>query len=123
MEKMWSRGLIALLLVAVLGGCATRTVRQVTADPYRYRDREVTVSGRVVESFALANRGAYEIEDRTGRLWIISDRGVPGRDTRVTVKGTVRTAFNFGPIGDVAKLPASLRSGFVLVESSRNVRD
>ena len=111
----------ALLLASA--ACAARTVRQITADPYRYSDREVSVAGRVVESFAFGNRGAYQIEDRTGRLWIVSDEGVPGRDVRVNAKGTIRTAFNLGSLGDVARLPPGLRSGLVLVESSRKVRD
>jgi hypothetical protein len=125
MGKMWSRSAITLLAATLMvsAGCAAKTVRQISDDPYRYSDREVSVSGRVIESFALASRGAYEIEDRTGRLWVISDQGVPRRDTRVNVKGRVRTAFDFGPLANVTKLPASLRSGLVLVESSRNVRD
>ena len=69
---------VILLTGAVLStGCASRTINQVLADPGRYRNREVKLSGAVVDSYSLVGRGAYRLDDRTGQLWIVSDRGVP----------------------------------------------
>jgi hypothetical protein len=112
--------LLTVLSVSVLAvaGCGARTVNQVLADPSRYRDREVKLSGAVVDSYSFVNRGAYRIDDGTGQLWVVSDKGVPRVSARVTVKGRVREGFNLGSLGDRINLPAGLGSGLVLLESS-----
>ena len=107
-------GVVALTIVSA--ACATK-INSVMADPSRYRDREVTVSGVVNESFSLAGRGAYQIEDRTGSLWVISERGVPHRGARVEVKGVIREAFNIGRLGD--RLPTN---GLVMLEREHRAR-
>jgi 3D (Asp-Asp-Asp) domain-containing protein len=110
-----------LLTGAVLStACGTRTINQVLADPTRYQNQEVKLSGAVVDSFSVVGRGAYRLEDRTGQLWIVSDTGVPRKGARVDVKGTVRDGFNFGT-GSI-NLPAGLGSGIVLVESSHKAQ-
>jgi hypothetical protein len=103
--------------------CAARSVNQILADPSRYRNREVRVSGSVVQSYSFASRGAYRIDDESGQLWVVSDRGVPRQGARVTVKGTIREGFNLGSLGDRINLPAGLGSGVVLLESSHKARD
>jgi len=97
--------------------CASTSVNRILADPSRYRDREVRVSGSVVDSYSFANRGAYRIGDESGQLWVVSDRGVPRKGARVTVRGTIREGFNLGSLGDRINLPA-VGSGLVLMESS-----
>ena len=121
MRHLLSRALLLTLLsVSALASmaCATRTVNQILADPARYRDREVRLSGSVRDSFSILNRGAYRIDDGTGTLWIVSDQGVPRDGARVTVNGRVREGFNLGVLGDRIKLPAGVGSGLVLIESS-----
>ena len=118
----------ALLTLLVAGGlmstaCAsTRTVNQLLADPGRYRNDTVKLSGQVVESYSVADRGAYQIDDGTGRLWIVSTHGVPRKDARVTVSGTVREGFNLGSLGDAIRLPAGISAGMVLMESSHKAK-
>ena len=107
----------------VLSACATRSVNQILADPSRYRNREVRLSGSVVESYSFANRGAYRIDDQSGQLWVVSDRGVPRKGARVTVKGTIREGFNLGTLGDRINLPAGVGSGLVMMESSHKARN
>jgi hypothetical protein len=97
--------------------CASTSVNRILADPSRYRDREVRVSGSVVDSYSFANRGAYRIGDESGQLWVVSDTGVPRKGARVTVRGTIREGFNLGSLGDRINLPA-VGSGLVLMESS-----
>src|SRR5688500_9684959 len=116
------------LMVLALGAmtsaaCAARSVNQILADPSRYRNREVRVSGSVGQSYSFASRGAYRIDDESGQLWVVSDRGVPRQGARVTVKGTIREGFNLGSLGDRINLPAGLGSGVVLMESSHKARD
>src|SRR6266545_2418916 len=96
-----SFGLAALVFTAVMSAaCGARTINKVLADPGRYRNREVKLSGSVVDSYSLVGRGAYQIDDGTGKLWIVSDNGVPRKSARIVVKGTVREGFNLGALGD-----------------------
>src|SRR5512132_1144784 len=102
-RRPWRRSTVLTVPVLgalILSACATRSVNQILADPSRYRNREVRVSGSVVESYSLANRGAYQIGDQWGRLWVVSDRGGPRKGARVTVEGTIREGFNLGTLGD-----------------------
>ena len=107
----------------VSAACAARTVNQVIADPSRYRNREVKLSGTVVDSYSLVNRGAYRIDDGTGQLWIVSDNGVPRKSARVDVKGTIREGFNLGSLGDRINLPSAVGAGLVLIESSHKAKN
>jgi hypothetical protein len=115
--------LLAVLSVGALASaaCASKTVNQIIADPYKYRDREVQVSGSVVDSYSVANRGAYRIDDGTGQLWVVSQTGVPRETARVTVKGTIREAFNLGALSSA--LPPGVGAGLVLMETSHKAKN
>ena len=112
--------LFAVILWALLmSGCEQKTINEILADPSRYANREVAVVGTVVWSSSVIGRGAYQIEDGTGKLWVISDKGVPREGARVIVKGTIRDAFNFGSL---IKLPEPMRSGLAMIETSHKAR-
>jgi hypothetical protein len=114
-----SYGLAVLVFTAVMSAaCGARTINKVLADPGRYRNKEVKLSGSVVDSYSLVGRGAYQLDDGTGKMWIVSDNGVPRRTARVEVKGTVREGYNLGGLGDRLKLP----NGLVLIESSHKAK-
>jgi hypothetical protein len=114
-----SFGLALLVLASVIStACGARTINHVLADPARYRDREVKLSGSVTDSYSFVGQGAYQLDDNTGKLWIVSNKGVPRRGARVTVKGTVREGFSLGSLGDRVKLPQAIGGGVVLMESS-----
>ena len=80
------------------------------------------LSGSVVDSYSLVGNGAYQIEDTTGRLWIVSNGGVPRQGARVSVTGTVREGFSLGSVGDKLKLPPAVSAGIVLIESSHKAK-
>ena len=80
----------AALAALTLSGCATtRKISQIQADPTRYRDDTVRVQGRVTNSFGALVAGVYEVEDETGKIYVISRSGVPSKGAQVSVKGTV----------------------------------
>jgi hypothetical protein len=92
-------GLGGLILTAVIGftACPSQTtISKINADPGRYRNKEVGVAGRVTDSYGVLNQGAYEIDDGTGRLWVVTRRGVPSRGSHVGAKGRIYQGFNFG---------------------------
>ncbi|MCM3878794.1 MAG: hypothetical protein ND807_01685, partial [Vicinamibacterales bacterium] len=82
----WPRStvLMAIVLSATVSwACATRSINQILVDPSRYSNREVRVSGSVVESYSFAGRGVYRIGDKSGQLWVVSEQGVPRKGARV----------------------------------------
>ena len=83
----------ALLLTA----CPNQeTISRINADPGRYRNKEVGIIGTVTDSYGVLGNGAYEIDDGTGRLWVVTTRGVPSRGSRVGTKGKIYTGFAWG---------------------------
>ena len=110
----------ALFVVALASACASVTINKVLADPSRFRDREVTVSGEVADSFSVTSRGAYRIKDGSGELWVVSEKGVPRTGAQVKVTGKIREGFNLGALGGA--LPKGLGTGLVLVESSHRAK-
>lgn len=87
--------LLAGLLL--LTACPSQTtISKINADPGRYRNKEVGVVGVVRDSYGVLGNGAYELDDGTGRLWVVTRRGVPSRGARIGAKGRIYTGFNFG---------------------------
>ncbi len=124
MRRLCQWGLLSLLAVGAMAStaCASKTVNQILADPSRYRNRDVRVSGAVVDSYSVSDRGAYRIDDGTGQLWVVSDVGVPRRSAHVTVRGRVVEGFDLGSLGDRIHLPPGVGAGLVLMESSHKAR-
>ena len=88
---------LLLAVVFLLTACPSQTtISKINADPGRYRNKEVAIVGNVTDSYGVLGNGAYEIDDGTGRLWVVTKRGVPSRGARVGAKGRVYTGFNFG---------------------------
>ena len=114
-----SAALLTLALGLSFGAACAQSIQRVTADPSRYRDREVTISGRVLDSYSVAGRGAYHVEDDTGRIWVVSEHGVPAKGARVKTRGTVREGFNLGALGNLIKLPNNV---VILVEREHRAR-
>jgi len=107
--------LLAVMLGIALSSCGATTINHVLADPSRYADKEVTVGGRVVKSASILGRGAYQIDDGSGTLWVVTKRGAPREGAKVKVTGRVRDVVN---LGELIPLPPEVRSGLVLVETS-----
>jgi hypothetical protein len=93
--KILARAGLALS-VLLFAGCATTRIGQIRADPSRYMNKEVNVSGHVTTSFGALNTGFYEIEDDTGKIPVISRSGVPSKGSRVSVRGTVFSGVTVG---------------------------
>ncbi len=84
----------ALLALVLLTACGSVRIARINADPSRYRNRTVRVSGIVSNSVGLLGAGGYQIDDGTGKLYVLSSSGVPNRGSRVTVTGTVISGAN-----------------------------
>ena len=108
-------------------GCAGKTINDILADPQRYANQDVEVTGNVVESFSVVGKGFYRIDDETGKLWIYSSKGVPRKGARVSVKGKIRDGFDFGALGEIIPLPEPVKerieNGLLMIESSHKAKN
>ncbi|MBE9011326.1 hypothetical protein IQ250_14025 [Pseudanabaenaceae cyanobacterium LEGE 13415] len=55
------------------------------------RDRLVQVEGKIkAQAPLVGGQRAYEVQDDTGSVWIVTNRSIPPAGSSVTVSGTVR---------------------------------
>jgi len=104
-----------LLLTSTLlfTGCPEQTtINKLNGDPFRYRGKEVLVVGSVTNSFGALGQGAYELQDETGKIWVITQRGVPTKGTRLGAVGKYINGVNW----------AGRNFGSALQETDRKVR-
>jgi len=89
-------GLVAV--VAVLAtGCERVKIADINADPARYANRDVGIEGTVVNALGAFTEGVYEVDDGTGRIWVISGgRGIPTQGAKVRVSGRVNSGVVLG---------------------------
>jgi hypothetical protein len=88
---------ILLLGLLALTACPSQTtISKINQNPARYHDKDVALAGTVTDSYGALGTGAYELDDGTGRIWVVSTRGVPSKGTRVGTSGKVRTGVSFG---------------------------
>jgi hypothetical protein len=124
--SVWLKKAAVVIVLAGAFGCAQKTINDVMADPYRYRDKTVSLTGNVVESFSITGKGFYRLDDATGRLWVFSTRGVPRKGARVSVKGKIYDGFDATSISEFVKLPDAIQerieSGLLLLEQSHKAK-
>jgi hypothetical protein len=98
----------AFLLTAVLAAalltaaCPQRTsIGDIENNPTRYYDKTVAVAGTVENSYGVSlpailtgrrnsGGGMYKIDDGTGEIWVVTERGVPQKGAQLGVKGKVQ---------------------------------
>lgn len=83
-----------VLMAVLLSACGSVRINRINADPARYRNRSVSVTGAVTNAVGLLGTGGYQIDDGTGKLFVISSSGVPAKGARVKVTGTVISGAN-----------------------------
>src|SRR4051794_11152564 len=69
--------------------CGSVRIAKINADPSRYANRTVSVSGRVTNSVGVLGTGGYQLDDGTGKIFVISRTGVPSSGSAVRVTGRV----------------------------------
>jgi hypothetical protein len=112
---LWAAAVIGALM---LSGCERKTINEIKANPSLYANKEVAVVGEVTRSVSVLGKGAYEVDDGTGRLCVASKTGVPRKGAKIAVKGTIRDAYDLSSFG----LPDPICSGMVMIESSHKAR-
>ncbi len=87
---------VLFLMALSLAACERTKIGDITADPGRFMDKEVSIAGEVTQSIGAFGKGIYQIDDGTGKLWVLSgSRGVPSKGAKVGVKGRIEQAVTF----------------------------
>jgi hypothetical protein len=104
---------LALACTLAVAACEKTTINKIIADPDRFRGKEVGVVGTVTDSYGVPFvGGAYEIDDGTGKIWVVSRSGAPRKGSRVGAKGRVHSGLTWG----------SRSFGTVIEESGRKAK-
>jgi hypothetical protein len=94
--KPWLRRSLPLLLVG-LTGCSllaqigvpvVRPIAQVQAEPQV--GRTVHIEGTVVDRVPLINQQIYQLQDHSGKIWVLTNQTSLRTGDRVRVRGKVR---------------------------------
>ena len=93
----------ALFLSAILGGalamiaCPNQvTISKINQNPAKYQKKDIALIGTVTDSYGALGTGVYELDDGTGRIWVMTTHGVPSKGARVGVSGQVYTGLQYG---------------------------
>jgi len=86
---------ILITLLLLLTGCASINrmhIRSIQDNPEAYSNKQVVVSGKVVQVYALPflGHGICKIDDGTGQIWVKPLKGVPAKGDALQIRGTVR---------------------------------
>ena len=91
-----------LLLVGALAGCKDSelqisSIKTLLDDPARFDKQTVRIAGEVTRSLGILGYGAYEVDDGTGKIPVVTqENGAPRTGARVGVEGEFRSAFTMG---------------------------
>jgi hypothetical protein len=81
-----------LALIAALSGCERTKISDINRDPGQYANKDVTIAGQVTSAFGVLGQGAFEVDDGTGKLWVLSQGfGVPAQGAKVAVTGRIQS--------------------------------
>ncbi len=110
--------IIAALAISIFAAaCPERiSISQIQADPGRYANKEVAVAGTVQNSFGGSipfikngSGGIYKIDDGTGSIWVLTEKGVPSKGAELGVKGKIQNGMTIN----------GKNYGLVLIEDGR----
>jgi len=94
--------LLILIGVLMLVGCESGRTRisAILNDPGRYMGQEVNIGGEITNTYDvnlfIADVGAYQVDDGTGRIWVTTQNGVPSKGRQVAVRGKVARGITVG---------------------------
>ena len=96
MKNRFFASILILASSALFIACPQQTtINKINSDPARYRGKEILVVGTVTNSFGALGQGVYELSDETGKIWVITQRGVPSKGARVGAVGRYINGITF----------------------------
>lgn len=88
--------LLTIATLLVISGCkGTTPIKTLLDDPGLNNGKQVQIAGEVTKSPAIPGPDAFEVDDGTGTLFVLSKgHGTPLEGTKVVVKGVFYAAIS-----------------------------
>ncbi|MEW6366646.1 MAG: hypothetical protein AB1714_18610 [Acidobacteriota bacterium] len=92
----------AIVLAITLPACGLRDrltttpIGDILKSPREYEGKTVTVSGVVADEVSLIAVKYFTVEDKTGRIAVVTNRIMPAKGEKVRVRGAVQEMFSLG---------------------------
>jgi hypothetical protein len=91
----WLLTIATLLVVSGCKGTTTTRIKTLLDDPGRNNGKQVLIAGEVTKSPAIPGPDAFEVDDGTGKVFVLSkEHGTPREGTKVVVKGIFYAAIS-----------------------------
>ena len=88
--------MLGLMLVGLSACSSTIRIRDLLDRPQEYDGKTVQVEGTVTQSAGVLGTGAFEIDDGTGKIFVISKgQGVPRQGAKSKAQGRFESVFSF----------------------------
>lgn len=91
--------IVVLFGIIFFSGCShfsTTPIGDLLKDPRRYEGQTVAIDGKVVDSQSLFVIKYFTLEDKTGKIRVVTDRMLPDIGQSEHVRGKVNEAFSIG---------------------------
>jgi hypothetical protein len=105
---------LVTVVLAIVMGCqgGTTSIKTLLDDPTHFDGKTVRIAGQVSVSAGVLGYGAYQVDDGTGTLNVVSQGGgAPREGAKVAVEGTFKSVYTLGT-----------QSLAVLLETRRSTR-
>jgi hypothetical protein len=91
-------GIILAMTLSISGCTKIDKISDITNNSAQYNGKTVNISGYVGNTLwsDLTGRGAYQVDDGAGNIWVVTGKTPPTKGVKINVKGTVSPAFTFG---------------------------
>ncbi len=101
MKRVLSIIVLSVLILSIFAtiGCSRTTrIGDILDNASQYEGKDLTIRGTVGENawFALVGKGAYQLGDGSGNIWVITSQPPPQKGLSISSKGEVQTAFTIG---------------------------
>ena len=88
--------MLGIVLVGLNACSRTIRIRDLLDRPQEYDGKTVQVEGTVTQSAGVLGTGAFEIDDGTGRIYVIArGQGIPREGAKTKAKGRFESIFSF----------------------------
>ena len=88
--------MLGMVLIGLNACAGTIRIRDLLDTPQKYQGKTVRVAGTVTKSAGVLGTGAYEIDDGTGKIYVIAKgQVVPREGARTKAEGRFESLFSF----------------------------
>ena len=88
--------MLGMVLIGLSACAGTIHIRDLLDRPQEYQGKTVRVAGTVTRSAGVLGTGAFEIDDGTGKIYVITKGGgVPREGAKTKAEGRFESLFSF----------------------------